>query len=67
MALVGDVKQTKSEEKSGPVETRLTGLVATVLYSHILYNTLSLVWNGHLQLVLTICFWLTVRLTTVLP
>ena len=46
MALVGDVKQTKSEEKSGLVET---GLVATALYSNILYSTLSLVGNKHLR------------------
>ena len=49
MALVGDIKQTKSEEKSGLVETRLTGPAATALYSNILYSTLSLVGNKHLR------------------
>ena len=34
--LVGDVKQIKSKGKGGLVETRLTGLAATALYSHIL-------------------------------
>ena len=58
MTLVGNVKQTKNEEKSGPVETRLTGLVAKALYSDILCSTLSLVENRHLQLILTICFLL---------
>ena len=47
MALVGNVKQIKSEEKSGLVET---GLAATALYSkNILYSTLSLVGNKHLR------------------
>ena len=54
MALVGDVKQIKSEGKSGLVET---GLAATALYSNILYSTLSLVGNKHLRTIsLTICF-----------
>ena len=58
MALVGNVKQTKNEEKSGPVETRLTGPVAKALYSDILCSTFSLVENRHLQLILTTCFLL---------
>ena len=31
LALFGDAKQAMGEEKSGPVETRLTGPVATAL------------------------------------
>ena len=31
MALIGDAKQATGEGKSGPVETRLTGPVATAL------------------------------------
>ena len=32
LALFGDAKQAMGEEKSGPVETRLTGPVATALH-----------------------------------
>ena len=32
MALIGNARQATSEEKSGPVETGLTGPAATALY-----------------------------------
>ena len=32
MALLDDAKQVNSEEKSGPLETRLTGLAVTALF-----------------------------------
>ena len=34
LALSSDAKQAMGEGKSGPVETGLTGLVATALYKH---------------------------------
>ena len=36
MALIGNTRQATSEGKSGPVETGLTGLVATALHECVL-------------------------------
>ena len=37
LALFGDAKQAMGEGKRGPVETELTGLVATVLHMYSLH------------------------------
>ena len=42
IALLGDAKQAMSEGKSGPVETGLTGPVATALLYSLKHNNIML-------------------------